>query len=112
MLSWPEEDPGERGGEYSGIESESPTRGVVGDIGGDLDLCRLPDLLFGRGGGGSPLATGVSALFGDGGRKNPGECSNGARIARVCSSYSNAARKLGDIFMFFDRGRDAFTGSL
>ena len=87
----------------------SPTSGVVGDIGGDLVLCRLLALLFGRGGGGSPPAAGPSALFGDGGREERKAggwlLSEGAREARVCSSNSRAARKLGEIIMFLDRGR-------
>lgn len=105
MPSWLEEGPGESGSGEWGIAVASPTSGSVGDTGGDLDLCRLFALLFGRGGGGRPMA-----VRGDGGRERG--CSSDVRDALVCSSYSRAARRFGEIIMFLDRGRGAYASSL
>jgi len=70
-----------------------PLIGEVGDIGGDLALRTLPVLLFGLGGGGSPVN--VSNASPDR-WLGPG-VSDRSVVLRVCSSYSRAALRLGEI---------------
>ena len=74
--------------------------------------CVEPDMGFARGGGGSPtdtlglegLGTGICPLLA------PVEY-QASVIARVRSSYSNVATRLGEIIIVFDRLRSVFVGS-
>lgn len=93
------------GGDCGDGLSSSPTTKGAGEVGGDLALRMLPMLLFGRGGGGSPVK-GSSGLreSEDERRLGPGVLERSSELL-VCSSYSSAARKFGDISMGLGCGR-------
>lgn len=75
--------------------SLGPDIHATGEVGGDFSFRMLPELLLGRGGGGSPADRPGRSRESPEVRLEPGKL----MLLLACSSYSRAARKLGEIII-------------